>query len=66
MIRCPHCGRSCILPDNTLRNMEAFSRSVHTVTECCGKIVIAVPRFHYEVMAPNPERKEDDWGRKSK
>jgi len=64
-MRCPHCGNTVSLPANTRINMESYGRSCHTVTECCGKIVRAIPIFTYRVEMPYKVEniREDDWGR---
>jgi hypothetical protein len=65
-MKCPHCNEEISLPYTAKRNMEIYHNTVLTITVCCGKLVNAYPINNYGAFKYSGDKKEDDWGRKSK
>jgi RNase P subunit RPR2 len=65
-MECPECKKQLRIPTNTQLNMESHHKTVKTITECCGKLVMTYPVFSYGAYKYSGDDTEDDWGRKAK
>jgi hypothetical protein len=61
-VKCPHCGRDCIIPDNVRMNVDTCDRSAITVTRCCGRGVVLSQIRRYVVEPYRGDATVDDWG----
>lgn len=64
-MKCPECNQELKIPTNTVLNIESYHNSVKTITECCGKLIVAYPIFKIGAKKYYGTHNEDDWGRKA-
>lgn len=65
-MKCPCCGKSLSLPNNTLSNMESYVHPVMSVTLCCGQLVSCYPRVTFTAHKYEGSDEVDHWGRAPK
>jgi hypothetical protein len=63
-MKCPCCGKSAKVPDNTVRNVETYDKSALSVMECCGQMAYVSSVRSFTLSPYSGDRNEDDWGRK--